>query len=129
VTVTPVAELAGKPRPLADLLIAASAQVASAVVACRDLFGDDVVVAQGLIRYVAPELPAHAQVQVFGEGLGQAVSQRLGHDGAVDVVLPFEFRHARIDADAGGDGEAADGVLHARSLRRDVVGRASSWGV
>ena len=33
--------------------------------------GDDVVVAQAFICGIAPELAAHAQVQVLGEGFGQ----------------------------------------------------------
>jgi hypothetical protein len=49
-------------------------------------------------------------VQPFRRGFGEAVGQRLEHDGAVVVVLRREFRQLAFDAEAGGDGEGA-GVI------------------
>ena len=53
-------------------------------------------------------------VQALGEGFGEAVGQRLEQDRVVVVVVGLEAGHVRLDADAGGDGEAADPVLLAR---------------
>ena len=60
-------------------------------------------------------------MQQFGVSFGEAVGQRLEHDGVVVVVLFFEFGHARINADAGGDSERADVVGHAGFLGGDVI--------
>ena len=51
---------------------------------------------------------ADAFVQIFGEGLGQTIRQRLGHDGVVIVVVVFEFLDEFLEAMAAGDGEGAD---------------------
>ena len=49
-------------------------------------------------------------MQVLGEGFGQAVGERLGHDRAVVVVLGGEPRGQLIDTQAGCDRESADVV-------------------
>ena len=49
-------------------------------------FADQVVRREGLVRRVAPELPAHALVHALGEGLGKAVGQRLDQDRGIVVV-------------------------------------------
>ena len=51
---------------------------------------DQVLVGEGLVRRVAPELLAHALVHALGEGLGDAVGQRLDQDRAVIVVRALE---------------------------------------
>src|SRR3546814_10062184 len=72
-----------------------------------------------------PELLAHAPVQVLGQGLGQAVGQRLEQDDVVVVVVGAEALDVFLDADPGGDRETADPVLPAAILRRDEeIGRA-----
>ena len=47
-------------------------------------------------------------MQALGEGLGEAVGQRLDHDRGVVVVGALEALGDVVLADAGGDGEAAD---------------------
>ena len=88
------------------------------------VFGNQVVVAQRLIRRVAPELLTHPLVQPLGEGFRQPVGQRLQQDGAVIVMRALECRHSLINADAGGDGERAQGVGQAGFVRCDPVGQA-----
>ena len=60
-------------------------------------------------------------MQLLGERLGQAVGERLGHDRVVVVVVFLEARDELLDADARGDGEAADVIV--TPVRRDEVGQ------
>ena len=53
-------------------------------------------------------------MQAFGEGLGQAVGERLEHDRAVVVVLGEELRLLLLAAEARGHREEADVVGEAR---------------
>ncbi len=62
-------------------------------------------------------------MQEFGEGLGQPVGDRLGHDRRVVVVLPLEVGGQLVAADAGRDGEGADVIGPAAVERGDVVGQ------
>ena len=90
-----------------------------------DVFlADHVVVAQVLIRHIAPQILAHALVQVFGKRLGQAIGQGLQHDGRVIVVRILEALFVFLDAQARCHGEHADVILHARCLRRNEIGQA-----
>ena len=66
-----------------------------------------------LVSRVAPELLAHALVHALGEGFGEAIRQRLHHDRRVIVVRMLEAIRDHILADAGGDHERADVILHA----------------
>ena len=84
------------------------------------LFGDQLVAREVLVRRVP--LGARLFVQHLRERLGQAIGERLGHDGVVVVVVFLEARHELADADAGGDGEAADVVDDAARFRRDEIG-------
>ena len=68
---------------------------------------------------VAPELLAHLLVQPLGEGLGEAVGQRLDHDRGVVVVGVLEAVGDLVLADAGRHHEGADVIGVA--LRRDEV--------
>jgi len=61
---------------------------------------------------------------VFGERFGEAVGQRLENDRGVVVVVGLEAGQVFLDAEAGGDGEAADPVGLVEFLRRDEVGEA-----
>jgi hypothetical protein len=61
---------------------------------------------------------------VLGEGLGQAVGQGLEDDRGVVVVVGQEAVEVLLDAQTGGDGEAADPVGLVEFLRCDVVGQA-----
>src|SRR4051812_43584126 len=55
------------------------------------LFGDEVLVGERLVPRVAPKLGAHAMVQMLGEGLGEAIGDRLQHDRGIVVVLRLEL--------------------------------------
>ena len=63
-------------------------------------------------------------MEPLGERLGQAVGQCLEQDGVVVVVVGFEPRDVRLDADTRGDGERADPVLLARLQRGDEIGQS-----
>ena len=82
--------------------------------------GDQLLGREGLVGRVAPELAADALVQPLGEGLGEAVGERLDQDRGIVVVRPLEALGDRDLLDAGGDDEAADIV--GRALGRDEVG-------
>ena len=82
--------------------------------------GDQLLGREGLVGRVAPELAADALVQPLGEGLGEAVGERLDQDRGIVVVRPLEALGDRHLLDAGGDDEAADVV--GRALGRDEVG-------
>jgi hypothetical protein len=62
-------------------------------------------------------------VQQFGEGLSQAVGQRLGHDRVVIIVIAVEPRAKLFQADAGRDGEAAYVIDPPALARRYEVGQ------
>jgi hypothetical protein len=47
-------------------------------------------------------------VQVFGEGFGEAIGERLHDDGGIVVALVDELLRLLQFAMTGGDGEAAD---------------------
>ena len=70
---------------------------------------------------IAPELPAHAAVQALGKGFGQPVGQRLHQNGGIVVIGALEALGDHVFADAGGDGEGADVILHAAGARRDEI--------
>src|ERR1019366_2473934 len=63
-------------------------------------------------------------VHELGERLGEAVAQRLGHDGGVVVMLRFKLLREFLDAVSARDGEAAEVVNAAGVLRCDKVGEA-----
>ena len=62
-------------------------------------------------------------MQVLGERLGQAVGQRLDHDGPVVVAVALEAPHQLVGADARGDREGADVIGDAGAGRRHEVGQ------
>src|SRR5688500_17392410 len=80
------------------------------------LLVDERIVVERFVAGVTPEFTAHALVQAFGEGLRQAIRERLEQDRVVIVVVRFEARDMLFDADARGDGETPDPVLPARIL-------------
>ena len=57
---------------------------------------------------ITPQILANPQVQCFGEGLGQAVGQRLEHDRRIVVMVGLELRFLFLGAQPGGDSEQAD---------------------
>ena len=65
----------------------------------RYLFVDQLLGREPFSSSVAPLL-AHALVQAFGEGLGETVRERFGHDGVVVVVIGFELLDEFLEADA-----------------------------
>src|SRR5262249_3668398 len=81
---------------------------------------DQILGLQIFIPTVAPLL-ARALVQQFGEGFGQAVRQRLGHNRVVIVQVTLESGAELFEADARGDGEAADVIDPPALLRSDEV--------
>src|ERR1700733_1699849 len=74
---------------------------------------------------IAP-LIADALVKTLGEGFCEAVCDGLSHDGVVIVVLGFELLDEFFEAEAAGDGEAADVVSEAGFFRRDEVGKRAA---
>ena len=74
------------------------------------------------VRYVPPELLAHLGVEELGEGLGEAVGDRLHHDPLVVVVLGAQLLADLLAAKAAAHGERANVVLDARLLWGDEVG-------
>jgi hypothetical protein len=73
---------------------------------------------------VAPQLAPHLPVQPLGEGLRQAIGERLQHDRAVVVLARLECDELPFDSQAGGDGESAHVIPDAGVLRRDEIGEA-----
>ena len=71
------------------------------------LFFDQLVPRKLLVATVTPFFP-NAFMQILGEGLGEAVGERLGHDGVVVVVVGLEFFDEFFEAVTGGDGEGAE---------------------
>ena len=59
---------------------------------------------------IAPDALADMAVQALGEGLGEAVGQRLQQDVRIIVIVGLEAGEVRLDA-VDGDREAADPVL------------------
>jgi len=86
--------------------------------------GDELGVGERFAGNIAPQLRAHAIVEMLRERLGKPVRDRLQHDRAVVVVLRFHLLHARFDADAAGHGEGSYVIAHARILGRDEVREA-----
>src|SRR5690348_11008831 len=86
--------------------------------------GDQVLVAEVLAGCEAPVLRADFAVHPFRERLGHAIRQRLQDDGRVVIVVLPETFEVFLDAEAGGDREAADPVLDTRFLRRDEICKA-----
>src|SRR5690606_13042902 len=84
-------------------------------------FADQLLVAQLLIRRIAPVLPAYLLVQPLGAGLGQAVGQRLDHDRVVVVTGLLVGLGLLLVADVCGGDEAAHIVGQGSVSRGDVV--------
>ena len=87
------------------------------------LLGDEAVVVQCFVGGVAPVFAAHALVQPFGGGFGEAVCQGFEHDGVVVVVRFFQTGEFALDADAGGDGEGAEPVGYVAAHGGDKIGQ------
>ena len=64
-------------------------------------------------------------VQIFGEGLGQTVGERLGHDGVVVVVVGLELLDQLIETVTGGHGESAEVISWSPTFR--LSGQAEAW--
>ena len=73
---------------------------------------------------VAPEFSSDALVEAFGKGLGEAVSQRLKHQGAVVVVGVLEGLGALVDSVARGHRKESEGVAArgVNEVRQSQVG-------
>ena len=61
-------------------------------------------------------------MQAFGEGFGEAVGERFGHDRVVVVVVGSELVAQLLQADAAGYCERADVIGQPGFLWRDEVG-------
>ena len=84
--------------------------------------GDEIGGGERLVGGVAPEFPAYALVQAFGERFGEAVGERLGHDRRVVVIGALEALDHRVLAEARGDCEGADIVGKRACARRHEIG-------
>ena len=81
---------------------------------------------QFVVRDLRPALVPGAPrdlVQILGERLGESVSERLGHDCLVVVVLRLETRSELVGAESGGYREGAEVI----AFRSDVVREAAIW--
>ena len=74
------------------------------------LLGYELLIAQCFGAGVAPQVGAHAPVQVFGKGFGQAVGECFEHDAGVVVILRCKYGFLLLRVDACGYGKAADVV-------------------
>ena len=132
-----MARLFGQPMPISSafstrnrsvLALWSGRRVAGAG-GCRGTFGNHVVVAQLLARCVAPQVGAHAVVQAFGKGFGQAVGQALEHDGGVIVQRVDERLFLLLHTQPGGDGEQARASVVGNAAFRAPQSRpGSGWG-
>ena len=86
-------------------------------------FPDDVLHLE-IFRFAEAAEFALFLVHQFGEGLGEAVAQGLGHDRAVVVLLGLKRLGEFLDAVAGGDGETAEVIGAPGGFGRDVIGEA-----
>eukprot|EP00760_Papus_ankaliazontas_P021524 PhM_4_TR18701/c2_g2_i1/m.7913 len=77
---------------------------------------------EGLLLGVAPRRAADDGVDFLGEGLGETVGERLGHDGLVVVVVGL-VHGAQLLAAEDADGELTEVVLSG-ALGGDEVGEA-----
>jgi len=60
-----------------------------------------------LLGFAVTPLLADAFVEVLGEGLGQTVGERFGHNRVVVVLVRLEFPAEVIDAETGRNSEGA----------------------
>ncbi len=113
-------------RPL--LGVVGAGRVAERRADAAVFFLEQLVLRQLFLAAVSPVDPCLA-VQHFGEGLGQAIGDRLGHDGQVIVVLRFELGDERIAANTRRHGERPEVIQAAAVERRDVVGERAEVGL
>ncbi len=85
-------------------------------------FADQLLVRQGLVGRIAPEFLAHELMQPLGEGLGDAVGERLDEDRRVIVVGALEALGDQGFLGARRDDEAADVIGKPGLARRDEIG-------
>src|SRR6218665_2866656 len=95
---------------------------ADATVFFRDQFGR----AEPLVGRVAPQVGAHALVQAFGKGFGQAVGQAFEQDGAVIVERGDEVLLLFLDPQARRHGKQAGVVGDAAVLGCDEIRQAAA---
>ena len=85
--------------------------------------GNQLVVGELLVTRIAPQLFTHALMQTFGEGFRQAISERLGHDRRIVIVLGLVGLDDGAEADTSGDRERTHVVMHGSVLRRQEIGQ------
>ena len=76
-------------------------------------FLDQFATRGGFVGRVAPEFLAYALVHALRKSFGETIRQCLDHDRRIIVVRVLEAIGDHVLADAGGDDEGADVVLHA----------------
>src|SRR5260221_12887214 len=84
------------------------------------LFFDELLGGE-VFRVPISPLVAHTLVQAFGEGLGEAVRQRLGHDSIVIVVFRLEAFDDLLKTMPGRDRESAKMIPQACFFRCDEI--------
>src|SRR5260221_13461868 len=85
---------------------------------------DQFIIRKCFVAGISPELASHAPVQMLGEGLGEAIGERLEQDRIVIVVLRFELCQPLVDTDSGGYRKSADVILDRAVVRCDEVSEA-----
>src|SRR5262245_59334911 len=86
---------------------------------------NEILVTETFAATVTP-FAAGALMQVFGERLGEAVGESLGHDGAVVIVLGAESIAQFFKPDPACHREGTDVVGKFRLLRRDEIRKRSA---
>ena len=88
------------------------------------VFADQLLVAEVLIRRIAPVDFTHALVQIFRERFRQAVGDRFHHDLVVVVMLGFEGVRQRIFFQTTSDRKSTDVIRFTAQFRRNKVRQA-----
>ena len=76
------------------------------------LLGYQFIIAETLIRRIAPILGADFGMHVFSAGFGETVGQRLQQNRAVIIVLCFETLHVLVKTDARRYRKCAEIVIN-----------------
>lgn len=88
---------------------------------CLVVFADQLLVAEVLIRRVAPVHLTYALVQILGKGFRRAIGDRFHHDFVVIIVLRVVRIRQRVFFQTAGYGKGADIVGFTGEFRCDEI--------